>query len=794
MSVTGRIVAINDDPIQLRLLGRILEAGGHEVRTYLGASEALAGLAARSDVDLFVVDLHMPGIDGWKFCRLLRSSDFPVFNGTPILVVSATFTGADVEAITADLGANAFLSVPYQREELLGFAADLLQGIRPRMETTVMIVEDDDAVRRSVTRVFEADGFRVTQAASALEAVERWSAKPADIVLLDYHLPDGTCEELIDRFKGPAAATVVLVMTGDTDPSLPVSLLAQGADGYVRKPLDPVLLVELARKAQRERSLLRVESILEKRTQELRASERRYRSLFETIPDAVLVLDEADRVAELNAVTGTSLGREPQSLLGTHVLELVPPEVARDTAKSLEEIRTGGASRFETRLAGPGGTSVEVEVTGVTTEGHHGRGMLLVARDLTERKKVEAERRRLEEQVQHAQRLESLGVLAGGIAHDFNNLLVGILGNASLALMDAPDGGTLSESIRQIETAARRAAELTQQILTFSGKGKVVTREVDLSQLVREMGQLLEPAVSKKARVSYRLSRVLPALRGDPGQLRQVVMNLIMNASDALEGKPGAIDVETGVTDLTVDELRAHYLGEASGAGRYVYLEVYDDGCGMDAATQQRMFDPFFTTKFTGRGLGLAATLGIVRAHAGAVRVESEPGKGTRFRLIFPAIEDVRRGDEDADRGGERPWSEGGRILVVDDEPSVRNLARAALLRQGFDVLEAGDGREGLEIVRTDPRIDLVLLDLMMPELDGEEVLEALRRHAPALPVILSSGYPPEAVPKKVFATGPTGFIRKPYGPSELVEHVSRLLRRGRADAAAGGHVGAAVP
>ncbi len=613
-------------------------------------------------------------------------------------------------------------------------------------------------------------------------------------MLLDYHLPDGTCEELIDRFKGPAAATVVLVMTGDTDPSLPVSLVARGADGYVRKPLDPVLLVELARKAQRERALLRVESILEKRTQELRASERRFRSLFESIPDAVLVLDEADRVAELNHVAGRTVGREPRSLLGTHVLELVPPEVARETAKSIEEIRRGGTSRFETRLSVHDGASVEVEVTGVATEGPHGRSMVLVARDLTERRRVEAERRRLQEQVQHAQRLESLGVLAGGIAHDFNNLLVGILGNASLALMDAPAEGALRESIHQIETAARRAAELTQQILTFSGKGKVVTQEVELSQLVREMGQLLEPAVSKKARISYRLSRALPLLRGDPGQLRQVVMNLIMNASDALEGKPGAIDVETGVASLTATELRAHYLGEASRAGRYVYLEVRDDGCGMDAATQRRMFDPFFTTKFTGRGLGLAATLGIVRAHAGAVRVDSEPGKGTRFRLLFPAIEEVRSDDEEEDRSTERPWSEGGRILVVDDEPSVRNLARAALLRQGFDVVEAGDGREGLEMVRADDRIDLVLLDLMMPELDGEEVLDALRRHAPALPVILSSGYPPEAVPKEVLATGPTGFIRKPYGPAELVEHVSRLLRRRRTGQDTGGRVGAAAP
>ena len=223
----NRIVVINDDPTQLHLISRILERFGYDVRTYIDAEVALNELVARPAVDLFLVDLHMPGIDGWKLCRLLRSPDFPAFNETPILIVSATFTGTDVEAITTDLGADAFLALPFSREELLEYVAELLEGNTPRTRTKVLIVEDDDAVRTAATRLFEANGFQVFGAATGAEADRLWARHETDVVLLDYHLPDAACEELLSRFRRPADPTVVLVMTGDTDPTLPADLLAQ---------------------------------------------------------------------------------------------------------------------------------------------------------------------------------------------------------------------------------------------------------------------------------------------------------------------------------------------------------------------------------------------------------------------------------------------------------------------------------------------------------------------------------------------------------------------------------------
>ena len=778
MSERAHIVAINDDPVQLRQITALLGAADHDVTGFLDASDALAGLAAKPDVDLFVVDLHMPGIDGWKLCRLLRSPEFERFNQTPILVISATFTGDDVAAITRELGANAFLEVPFDGATLIAYVESLLMGRLPSEPSTIMVVDDDDAVRRSLARAFRAHGYQVTEAGTLGEARRQVAATHFDLVLLDYYLPDGSCEEVFDELRGPTHRTTVLVMTGDTDPMLPVRLLGKGADAYLRKPFDAAFAVELARKSRRQRSLLRIETILEARTRELNASEGRYRTLFETIPDIVLVTDERGRVAEINPDGLRALDCEASEVLGRRLVEFAEPHRVKELSRWLDAVEVGGVSSLETDLVERSGTPFPVELTGRRIEYHGAAAILVVGRDLTERRKNEEEQRRLERQMQHAQRLESLGVLAGGVAHDFNNLLVGILGNASLALMDLSDDSPLHEAVTQIELAARRAAELTQQILAFAGKGRTDTQEVNLSGLVREMGQLLEPAVSKKAHISYVLPDSLPAVKGDPGQIRQVVMNLIINASDALGGKPGTISVGTSECEVAPaggPELVGDGVLEP---GRYVALRVEDTGCGMTPETVARIFEPFFTTKFTGRGLGLAATLGIVRSHGGGISVTSRSGEGTTMTVLLPPSQSVASDPDSGKRSGGPKWTGGGTVLVVDDEPSVRKLARAALSRSGFTVVEAENGAEGV-VMALDPAgdVDVVVLDLTMPEMDGIEALAAIRARDPELPVLISSGYPPEEVVLEREPGEPTGFLKKPYGPMELLDAVSGLLR-----------------
>ena len=399
-------------------------------------------------------------------------------------------------------------------------------------------------------------------------------------------------------------------------------------------------------------------------------------------------------------------------------------------------------------------------------------------KEIIERELAEEERRKVQVKLLHAQKLESLGVLSGGVAHDFNNLLVGILGNAGLAMQAMPEDSPAREIVRDIETAATRAAELTHQLLAYAGKGPFNMQSVDLSRLVEEMGNLLGSAVSKNARLVYKLEPSLPSIEADGTQVRQVVMNLISNASEAIGNAAGTITVTTGLLDADRAELGDTQLGAQLPEGRYVFLEVSDDGHGMHPATQARIFDPFFTTKFTGRGLGLAAVLGIVRAHRGAIRVTSAPGKGTTMRVLLPGADAAAAAPLAAPARVEPAASATrvGRVLIVDDEETVRTVARRVLESRGFPVRLADGGVSAIQMLREDPAaVDIVLLDMTMPDMSGAVTLEELRRIRPDLPVLLSSGYTQtDALP----ATMPvaSGFIQKPYRPAELVDAIRKAL------------------
>jgi PAS domain S-box-containing protein len=392
-----------------------------------------------------------------------------------------------------------------------------------------------------------------------------------------------------------------------------------------------------------------------------------------------------------------------------------------------------------------------------------------------ERERDEADRRRLETQLQQAQKLESLGVLAGGIAHDFNNLLVSILGHASLAIEDMPQSTPVRDSLRQIETAARRAADLCKQLLAYSGKGRFVVRRVNLSELVCEMAHLLQVSISKKASLRYQLVPDVPTIEADATQIRQVVMNLITNAAEACGEHGGEIKIATGLVLANRDYLATAFLDWTLPEGRYIFLEVADSGCGMDEATRERLFDPFFTTKMTGRGLGMAAVLGIVRGHRGAIRCDSAPGRGTTFRLLFPAAE----GPPDPPSQATSPpvVRRTATVLIVDDEEVVRTFAQQVLERHGFKVYTANNGRMGLDLFRRHIRdIDLVLLDMTMPILGGDEVFGELRRLRPDVKVIFSSGYNKQDSVARDAGPTAAGFIQKPYRPTELIALIGVVL------------------
>jgi len=390
--------------------------------------------------------------------------------------------------------------------------------------------------------------------------------------------------------------------------------------------------------------------------------------------------------------------------------------------------------------------------------------------DVTAERLAERERQQLERQMLQAQKMESLGILAGGIAHDFNNLLVGIMGNADVALGGVPRDSGLRGPLEDIVASSRRAAELTNQMLAYSGRSRFVMEPIDLPSLTTETRHLIEAVISKTARIELDLADV-PPVEGDSAQLRQVIMNLITNASDALMGVAGSVRIATRLVHVGHDVLSGYQLGDSAEPGPYVCLEVSDTGAGMDEAIAARIFDPFFTTKFTGRGLGLSAVLGIVRAHRGAIQVDSALGRGTTIRLLLPTT--TRPIEVSEDRRGEAAdehWRASGTIIVADDEPHVLRVLKRTLERAGFEVVTAANGREALE--RFDELADevvAVILDMTMPVLGGRETLTALRESGACVPVILTSGYSAYDAEARLEGDRPDAFIQKPYETRDLL-------------------------
>ena len=502
----------------------------------------------------------------------------------------------------------------------------------------------------------------------------------------------------------------------------------------------------------------------------LRASEARFRTLASSAPFGIMLIGVDGTPLWANERLFRMFGVDAEDFRAGVVLERIHEQ---DRARVLEvwtrAVREAGEFDLAYRVVLPDGRERMLRGRSAPVRGDDGQvvGRVAMVEDVTAQHEHQRIRRDLERQVQHAQKLESLGVLAGGIAHDFNNLLVGILGNATLTLAELPADSPARMLVRQIQAAAERSADLTRQLLAYAGHGQHVMRLVNLSSLVLELSTLLQTALSRSARLEQALDPAVPDVLADPAQMTQVVMNLLTNASEALDDRPGVVSLHTGVVRLTRPVLDALYLGADLPEGAYVCLEVSDTGRGMSDGTLARIFDPFFTTKFSGRGLGLAAVLGIVRAHRGALSVETAEGKGTTFRVYLPAAAATpAEPSQPAAAGGPPP---GGVVLVVDDEPAVRLVARRFLERWGFEVEEAEDGVRAVDVAAgLGERLRLAVVDLTMPFQDGIATLHALRARRPDLPVVLMSGYTEQAAAGEIDRGRRVRFVQKPFTATEL--------------------------
>ncbi|GLH73737.1 hypothetical protein GETHLI_22390 [Geothrix limicola] len=447
-----------------------------------------------------------------------------------------------------------------------------------------------------------------------------------------------------------------------------------------------------------------------------------------------------------------------------HPEDLVPLEAA-----FLRCWKEAGRFEIDHRILRPDGSLGWVHTSGICLRDGEGQLMMRgTVMDITERKHAEAA-------MLQGQKLESLGVLTGGIAHDFNNLLGALQGYLDMARMDLPEGSSAESYLGKAERVIQRASELIRQMLAYSGRGQFQVKPLDLGQLVKEMGHLLSISIPKKAELVVQTADPLPAVVADAAQIQQVIMNLVINAGDALKEQGGYIKVRTYAESLDEESLAATYAGQAMVPGPFVVLEVEDNGHGMDGDTLARIFDPFFTTKFKGRGLGLAALLGIVKGHNGGIKVYSEVGQGTTFKVLLPASQEVvaaaeEKVQEDAYRGS-------GTVLLIDDEASILSATGDFLKRMGFEVRTASNGLEGVSQVLEHPgECRLVLLDLTMPQMDGVECFQRIRELEPGLPVIMTSGFSAGEGIEGLWDQGLSGFLQKPYSLATLRAKVRETL------------------
>ncbi len=513
--------------------------------------------------------------------------------------------------------------------------------------------------------------------------------------------------------------------------------------------------------------------------------------LMNSTAEGIYGVDTGGRCTFINAAGVDMLGYDSaDELLGRNLHDTIHHTKADGTPYPEEECRIFRCFREKTRVHcrdelfwRKDGSSFAVEYRAHPVFDEHGEltGGVVTFSDISELLEAEKEREKMERQVQHTQRLESLGVLAGGIAHDFNNILAAIMGNAALARMRVAEAPLeAKEKLERIEASCERAATLCRQMLAYSGKGKFVVKPVNMSGLVEEITHLLEVSLDKSVVVKFQLAENLPAVEADEAQIQQVIMNLVTNANDAIGGKSGVISISTGIMSAGEDYLRDCY-GDNPKPGRYVWLEVSDTGCGMDRETIDRIFDPFFTTKFTGRGLGMSAVLGIVRGHKGALKVYSEVGRGTTFKLLLPAMEQEAQAGAGAAAGAD-DWQGQGTVLVVDDEETVRETTAMMLEDLGFSTITARDGVEALEIFRRrHGEIDAVLMDLTMPRMGGEECFREMRQVDANVRVVLTSGYNEQDAIQHFTGKRLAGFVQKPATMDKLRAAMRAALEGGDA-------------
>ena len=635
----------------------------------------------------------------------------------------------------------------------------------------IMIVEDEEIVAADIRMsVLKRGYFVCAMASSGKEAIEKAGLFRPDLILMDIILKGSmTGIEAATQIKDLYKIPVIYLTAFGEDDIMQQAKLAEPY-GYILKPFqDRELHIAIEIALYKKQAEARIQKV-----------ERWLANVLKSVGDAVITSDNDGRITYMNTVAEELTHWKQEEALGkklTEILHMKDMDLGNLEKHLVESVITEGLiiNLIEDRLlVARNGIELSISdsVAPLRTEDGETSGSVLIFRDISERKRLEEEKALLEQQYQQAQKLESLGILAGGIAHDFNNILTIILCSCSL-LQQRP--AMAAELVSEIETAAQRAAELCRQMLVYAGKAQPIPTKFNVKTLVEEMGKLLIATIKQNVSITLDLSTVIPSIKADASQIRQVVMNLILNAAEAIGTEQGNVTVSLSIAAIEAGQGEKEYLGKDITPGSYICLKVTDNGCGMDEETKKRIFEPFYTTKFTGRGLGMSAVLGIIKAHNGALQLTSQQGVGTTFKVYLPIQSSEPVGDL-LPLVSLMPWQGDGTVLLVEDEPQLSMVAKALLQALGFSVLVAVNGQAALEMYQKHADyITLVMTDIGMPVMDGYELIHELKKLNPELPIVVSSGFGDAEVTSHI-QEKIVGLVSKPYSFDQLREVLKKIV------------------
>jgi PAS domain S-box-containing protein len=716
----------------------------------------------------------MPGINGWRFCELLHTQGTARQPVPPVLIVSATYSGIDAEELLADIGASAFLSLPANPARIREQVRQLLEEPSIPMGFHVWMVSSNNSEIETIRSVFVERGWQVHEWHSGVEMQAGSALTTPDIIIVDDSLSDMTTDDLLVWCKRECPDAMCIVM-GPQDGAQSPSPPTNQTDVCLPKDCDPHYLMTLCEKWRWERALSRVEHLLEVRTSDLNESEAQFRELFEMLPDILVIFDEQGVVRHINAQGTQQLGYVAGALLGIPVSHLADDQFVLPHAQANGESNGKGLQWTDAGLRRKDGTELPVEMMTRSVRFHGQLQTLLIARDMTARQQMACENATLEKQLRQVHKMEAVGRLASGVAHDMNNILTAILAHAGLLKARVDENNPSWDAGNVIEKAVHRGKELTSQLLGFARQGKHHHVPVDIHSVIQEVTGLLCRTVDKAITLQTELLAEEPWVLGDPNQIYQVLMNLAVNASDAMCHK-GEIIFQTN--NESVSSAQAlHIPGLA--AGDYVVIRVADTGDGMPQDVQAHIFEPFFTTKehSQGSGMGLAMVYGIVKNHHGYIGVSSTQGVGTTMRVYFPSVL-CNAPQTKAVPAATR--SEGtGHVLIIDDEKAVAEAAQAILEYLGYATTIRLSGLEAVAFCQnSNNHVDLVLLDMVMPDMSGSECFTELRRIRPESKILLCTGYDRNHAVQELMNQGVVGFIQKPYDLDELAQVCAEALKQ----------------